>query len=343
MRAVLLAAGKGTRMQGLCDALPKPLLPIANRPALAHTIGQFEAAGVTHALLVIGHQASQVRAALGARCGGVRLSYIVQSDPKGTGQATALAEEFAAGEPFLMMFGDIVTSRRHAAEILRIWHDERPDAILAVRYFRDPASGGAVYVENCRVTRIVEKPTPGETTTHYINAGIFAFPPAIFDRLRRVGLSPRGEYELTDAIRMLLDEGLRVRAYDLPGFWVNLTDPATYLEAQRELLAELAPPLPSVPSGVAIEPPVVLGSGCSLAPCSIGPNVSIGEGCTIGAGSALRDAIVLAGATIGPGAAVESAVVGLGATVAPGARLGADPTGRPAVILHGGVTSSFGT
>jgi NDP-sugar pyrophosphorylase family protein len=334
MKAVLLAAGKGTRMQGLCDALPKPLLPIANRPALVHTIGQFEAAGASELLLVVGHQAQEVRDALGERCGGVRLSYVVQSDPRGTGQATALAEEFAAGQPFLMMFGDIVTSRRHAPEILRIYADERPDAIMAVRYFRDPASGGAVYLDGTRVTRIVEKPRPGETTTHYINAGLFVFPPAIFDRLRRVGLSPRGEYELTDAIRMLLDDGLRVRAYDLPGFWVNLTDPASYLEAQRELLAEIALPTPTVPSGVVLEPPVAMGAACELAPCRIGPNVSIGARCAVGAGAALRNAIVMDGASIGQGAVLDSAIVGLGATVAPGSRLTADASGRPAVLLH---------
>mgnify|MGYP000689969279 CR=1 FL=1 len=309
MKAVLLAAGKGTRMQGLCDALPKPLLPIANVPAIAHTLGQLETAGVGDALLVVGHQAERVREALGPRCGGVSLSYVVQNDPKGTGQATALAEDFAAGEPFLMMFGDIVTSRRHAAAMLGLYAEERPDAVLAVRYFRDPASGGAVYVEAGCVTRIVEKPRPGETTTHHINAGIFIFPPAIFDRLRRITLSPRGEYELTDAIRMLLEEGMRVRAYDLPGFWVNLTDPATYLEAQRELLGELAPPPPRVPEGVEIAPPVVIGAGCSLGPCRIGPHVSIGDGCTIGAGAVVRNAVVMSGVAIGPGAVIESAIL----------------------------------
>jgi len=324
MKAVLLAAGKGTRMRGLCDALPKPLLPVANRPALVHTIGQFEAAGVRDVLLVVGHQAEQVRAALGFRCGQVRLSYIVQSHPKGTGHAAALAKDFAAGEPFLLMFGDIVTSRRHAADIVGLYEAERPDAVLAVRWFRDPASGGAVYVEGGRVARIVERPKPGDTTTHYINAGIFVFPPLIFDRLRRVPLSPRGEYELTDAIRMLLDEGLDVRAYDLPRFWVNLTDPATYLEAQRELLGEMG-----------LDPPVAVAEGCSVGDCRIGPNASIGDGCAVGDGAVVRDAVVMSGATIGQGAVVEHAVVGLNATVGPGARL-VGTAEQPAVLLHGG-------
>ena len=333
MKAVLLAAGKGTRMQGLCDDLPKPLLPIAGRPVLAHTIEQLEAAGVTDALLVIGHQAPLVRSALGQRCGGVRLQYIVQSDPKGTGQATALAEEFAAGEPFLMMFGDIATSRHHASGIVRMHAEERPDAVLAVRYFRDPASGGAVYVDGGRVVRIVERPKPGETTTHYINAGIFVFPPAIFDLLRQVEVSPRGEYELTDAIRALVDGGATVRAYGLEHFWVNVTDPATYLEAQRELLAEMPCPAPEVPPGVKLAAPVAIGSRCQLAPCSLGPNASLGDGCAVGAGAQVRDAIVMAGATVGEGAVVQSAVVGLGGHVAAGSRLVGQP-GGPAAVLH---------
>ena len=85
MRAVILAAGKGTRMQGLCDALPKPVLPIANRPILGHTLEQVESAGIHEALLVVGHGADQVRQALGSAWGRVALHYVVQHDPKGTG------------------------------------------------------------------------------------------------------------------------------------------------------------------------------------------------------------------------------------------------------------------
>jgi len=335
MKAIILAAGKGTRMQGLCDDLPKPLLPFANRPLLAHTIAQLEAAGVAETLVVIGHQARLIRNALGERCGGVRLHYVVQEDPKGTGQATALAEELAAGEPFLMLFGDIVTSRRHVPDLVRIYNEERPAALLSVRYFHDPASGGAVYVEDDRVVRIVERPEPGATTTHYINAGIFVLPPAIFELLRRVEPSPRGEYELTDALRMLIQSGATMRAYDLQGFWVNVTDPADYLEAHRELLAESECPPPDVPEDVVATGPVAVGMGCRLAPCRLGPSVSIGDACTIGAGARIQDAVVMAGATIGAGARVRTAVVGLSARVADGSQLIGDPEGQAAVVHHG--------
>lgn len=335
MKAVILAAGKGTRMEGLCDALPKPLLPIANQPLLAHTLGQMEAGGVTEALLVIGHQAQLVRMALGPECGGIALDYVVQSNPKGTGEATALAEEFAAGEPFLMMFGDIATSGIHVPEIVGIYRDEQPAAILSVRYFRDPASGGAVYVDGTRVERIVERPQPGETTTHYINAGIFVFPPKIFDLLRQVPLSPRGEYELTDALAMLIDGGGTVRAYDLQHFWVNVTDPAAYLEAQRELFEEGRCPASAAPRGVELDRPVALGDRCRLGPCRVGPHVSIGDGCTVGEGAVVRDSILMTGARVGAGAVVESAVVGLGGTVGDGVKLIGDPDGRAAVVMHG--------
>ncbi|MFW6162944.1 MAG: sugar phosphate nucleotidyltransferase [Planctomycetota bacterium] len=335
MKAAILAAGKGTRMRGLCDELPKPLLPVANQPLLAHTIGQMEQAGVDEVLLVIGHQAHLIRSTLGRRCGGVALDYVVQEDPRGTGQATALIEAFAAGEPFLMMFGDILTSARHLPDIAGIYAEERPSAILSVRYFRDPASGGAVYIEGQRVTRIVERPQPGETTTHYINAGIFVFPPLIFDLLRQVDLSPRGEYELTDAIRMLLERGGTVRAYDLKGFWVNVTDPATYLEAQAALLRERECPQPEAPRAVAVDPPVVVGANCRLEACRLGPNVSVGDACAVGEGAEVRDAIVMAGASVGAGARVDTAVVGLGAAVGDGVHVVGDPDGEAATVMHG--------
>jgi len=335
MKAVILAAGKGTRMQGLCDELPKPLLPVGNRPILSYTLAQVEASGIDEALLVVGHRAEQVRDTLGAACGRVALRYVVQSDPKGTGQATALAEEFAAGEPFLLMFGDIVTSARHLPDITRIYADERPAAILSVRYFRDPASGGAVYVDGSRVERIVERPSPGDTTTHYINAGIFVFPPAIFDLLRQVGLSPRGEYELTDAIRLLIEGGGIVRAYDLEKFWINVTDPANYLEAQHEFFAETPPPAAALAAGVQAQGAVVVAADSTLHECALGPNVSIGSGCSIGPGSIVREAVVMDGAQVGAGARVEGAVVGLGAQVSPGAVLVGEPGGRAAVVGHG--------
>jgi len=334
-KAVVLAAGKGTRMRGLCDELPKPLLPIANRPVLLHTISHLERAGVRRVLLVIGHQAHIIRNALGEKAGGVSLSYVVQHDPKGTGQATALAEEFVAREPFLMLFGDIVTSREVFADVVGIYARERPEAILSVRYFRDPASGGAVYLDGDRVEKIVERPEPGATATHYINAGVFVFPPEIFALLRRVEVSPRGEYELTDAIRMLLEKGARVRAYDIERFWVNLTDPASYLEAQRELCAEEPPAAPEVPGGVRLDGPVVVGQGCRLGACRLGPNVSIGNHCAIGPGAVVRDAVVMDGAQIGSGARVEHAVVGLGAEVFDGSELVGEPEGDAAFILHG--------
>ncbi len=336
MKAVVLAAGKGTRMQGLCDDLPKPLLPVANRPLLEHTLRQCADAGVDSALLVVGHRQEQVRETLGPRCAGVDLDYVVQEHPKGTGQAAALGEEFAAGEPFLLMFGDIVTSGRHLPGIVRVYQSERPAAVLSVRYVPDPASGGAVYVKDERVVRIVERPKPGETQTHYINAGIFVFPPEIFELLRSVEVSPRGEYELTDAIRMLIDGGKTVRAFNLDGFWVNVTDPAAYLEAQRELLGEIDPPAPDVPFEVRVEKRVVIGDGCTLRACAVGPNVSIGSGCTIGPGARVSDAVVMDGARLGAGARVERAVVGRDAHVGDGSELVGSSDGEAAFVGHGG-------
>jgi len=336
MKAVILAAGKGTRMTGLCDELPKPLLPVVNRPILAHTIAQLESAGVDDALVVIGHQAQMMRSVLGDRRGNVRLHYIEQTDPKGTGQAAALAETFVDGEPFIMLFGDIVTSRHEVPEIVEVYTEEKPAAILSVRYFRDPASGGAVYLEGNRVDRIVERPKRGAPKTHYINAGIFVFPPQIFDLLRQVDLSPRGEYELTDAIRMLLDAGQVVRAFDLRRFWVNVTDPTAYLEAQRELFGEWEWQIPDVPADVAIRQPAILGHGAQARKgAQIGPNVGIGDLCTIGAGAHVHDAIIMTGAEIGDGAIVEHAVVGMGTRLEHGARLVGDPEGKAAVAHHG--------
>lgn len=221
--AVVLAAGRGTRLQEVTRDLPKPLLPLHAKPLVEHVLDSLRAAGFGRFLMVVGYRHELFY----ARFAGDRSIHFALQDPvDGTGSAARLAESFAAQSPFLLIFGDILAS---PADIRSVWErllgDERAAAVIAVKEVDDPWQGAAVYETEGVVSEIIEKPPFGTSTTKWNSAGIFAFRPAVFQALKRIGKSPRGEYELTDALRVLLQEGLRVLAQPLQHAWRDVGRP----------------------------------------------------------------------------------------------------------------------
>ncbi|MCS7023246.1 MAG: sugar phosphate nucleotidyltransferase [Bryobacteraceae bacterium] len=232
-KAVVLAAGKGRRMAELTRTLPKPLLSVAGRPLLHHVLEGLRQAGIEQMATVIGHCGEQIRDSLAG--GPWPVTLIEQQEVDGTGSATLLAREFVAGEPFLLTFGDILAPAqdyRGAAAALA----PGVCAVLGVHPVDDPHRGAAVYEEQGRVWRIVEKPAPGSSTTHWNSAGIYAFTPEIFSYLEHIPRSPRGEYELTSAIESMLAAGREVRIYVLTGYWLDVGRPEDLQAAEALLL-----------------------------------------------------------------------------------------------------------
>lgn len=229
--AVVLAAGRGTRMQPLSGDLPKPLLPLHGRPLVAHVLDSLREAGFLKFLLVVGYRAELFYARFASDSA---VHYALQDPVDGTGSAALLARKFAQNVPFLLIFGDILAD---PADLRGLWArllaDPAAEAVLAVKHVDDPYQGAAVYVNEGRVTRIVEKPPRGESTTNWNSAGIFAFRPSIFAELERLPLSMRGEYEITEAIVQLLRRGARVLAHPLEGEWRDVGRPEDFDEALR--------------------------------------------------------------------------------------------------------------
>lgn len=221
---MVLAAGRGTRMQSLTDDCPKPMLPLDARPMLAHQMERFADAGIERVCVVIGYKGHMVREYFDAHPPeGVDLHYVVQANQNGTGSAALLARDFTAGGSFLMTFGDILVD----AEVYRSLYALAPEAevVLSVKTVDDPYRGGAVYLSGNRVVRIIEKPPKGTSTTKYTSAGIYVFDTGIFDRLARLRPSRRGEYEITDAIQAAVVDGDRVLSHEVSGFWRDVGRP----------------------------------------------------------------------------------------------------------------------
>ena len=229
-KAVLLAAGRGTRMRELTLDLPKPMLLVRGRPILDYIVEGLHAAGIEEILIVVGYRADVVTDHFGDGAGhGVRVSYTTQITQDGTGRVVELAKEFAGNDGFILSYGDILIDPSNYRVLTAPSTEE---AIVTVKYSADVSKGGAVFVnEAFDLIDLREKPKPGEPTSPWYNAGVYFFRPSIFEFTARLQKSVRGEYELTDAIRDLAMSGRRVRAYELSGNWADVRDP--------EVLAEL--------------------------------------------------------------------------------------------------------
>lgn len=231
-KAVILAAGKGTRMKELTDEIPKPMLEVRGKPILLHIVEGLKAAGVTDFCIIVGYRAEVVRGFFGDGSKfGVRVSYATQVVQDGTGRVVELAKDFAGSDPFVLSYGDILINPANYARLTDIGDAE---GIVTVKHNEgEMAKGGCVVVnERFELTDLIEKPA-GPAPSPWYNAGVYAFCPSIFDFTARLKLSPRGEYELTDAIRDLARSGKTVRVLELSGDWADVRDPGVLADLNR--------------------------------------------------------------------------------------------------------------
>jgi dTDP-glucose pyrophosphorylase len=223
-KAVLLAAGKGTRMKELTNDLPKPMLEVRGKPILLHILEGLKAAGVTDFCIIVGYRADVVREFFedGSKFG-VRITYATQVVQDGTGRVVELAKDFAGDDAFILSYGDILI---RPANYVRLTDLSGAEGIVTVKHNEgEIAKGGCVVVnDRFELTNLIEKPD-GPAPSPWYNAGVYAFRPSIFDFTARLKLSPRGEYELTDAIRDLAQSGKTVRVIELAGEWADVRDP----------------------------------------------------------------------------------------------------------------------
>jgi len=234
-KAILLAAGRGTRLGALTDTTPKPLLVVSGRPIIVHILDGLHRAGVDDVLIVTGHLGDVIERELGNGAhSGMRIEYARQRELDGTARALALGREFVAGERFFFGWGDILVRPENYRRVIRAAWDEDFAAVLAVNDVDDPAIGAAVYVDEAfGVERIVEKPAPGTSSTRWNNAGFGVLGPTIWPVLAALAVSPRGEYELPQAIAALVASGTAVRAVPVEGPWFDIGT-LEQLDAARE-------------------------------------------------------------------------------------------------------------
>ncbi len=233
-RAVVLAAGRGTRMRELTNDLPKPMIKVRGKPVLEHIVQGLRDAGVCRFLIIVGYHAETVLNFFGdGRRHNVAIEYATQTVRDGTGRVVNLARDFTGGSPFVLSYGDILIGQENYKRVVDLSEDV--ESVITVTRGEDVSKGGAVFVnEQMELVDLREKSQPGEVqgwselsqhAVPFYNAGLYAFRPSIFKFIANLEPSPRGEYELTDAIRDLARSGRKVRALELTGEWADVRDP----------------------------------------------------------------------------------------------------------------------
>lgn len=248
MKAVILAAGKGTRMKELTNEVPKPMLRVEGKPILEHIVGGILSAGVKEIFIVTGYRAEAIEDHFGdgARWG-ARISYGRQPVQDGTGKAPEVAKNFIAVSPFILTYGDILVKPETYAQMIHRFNEGYFSGVITVTRGEDVTKGGLNFFDDkfC-LSRLVEKPSATQIeelrTTGWLkpgapawyNAGIYIFKPSLFEFTAKLEKSPRGEYELTDAISALITAGHVLAGLEIQGRWVDVRDPEVLAALERQ-------------------------------------------------------------------------------------------------------------
>jgi mannose-1-phosphate guanylyltransferase len=281
--AVILVGGQGTRLRPLTEWLPKPMLPIANRPFLEHQIDHLRAHGINRVILSCGYMPDAIQAHFGDR-----LEYVVEDHPLGTGGAI---ENAARGlhETFVVCNGDILTELDLTA-MIAFHRSRRAQATIALHQVDDPSRYGLVRTdERGAVSAFIEKPEPGESDVDTINAGTYVMEPGVL-RLIAPGATVSVEREV---FPRLVGDGLYARVD--PGSWIDIGTPDTYLAAN----------LQQMPDGGLVDPTASVEAGAVIKDSVVGP------GARVGAGAVVERSVLLPGARVTGGMVVEERVVGM--------------------------------
>lgn len=251
MKAVILAAGKGTRMKELTNEVPKPMLRVHGKPILEHILSGLLSAGIREVFIVTGYKAEVIENHFGdGSKWNARIAYGRQLVQDGTGKAPELAKEFVGSDNFLLTYGDILVKPETYSQMVTRFGQDNFGGVITVTGSQDVTQGGLNFFDSrfC-LTKLVEKPSkeqieqlrqegslkPGDTA--WYNAGIYIFRPVVFEFTAKLQKSPRGEYELTDAVNALVAAGHAMAGMEIPGRWVDVRDPGVLAELEKETAA----------------------------------------------------------------------------------------------------------
>jgi UDP-N-acetylglucosamine diphosphorylase/glucosamine-1-phosphate N-acetyltransferase len=306
MKGVLLTAGEGTRMRPLTLTRPKTMLQVGGKPILQYNLEALRDAGIKDIIMVVGYKKEAIEDYFeDGSSFGVNIDYITQEKRLGTAHAINSARDMIDDE-FIVLNGDIIVDPELIVDLIAKYESEETSSILMLTEVEDPSSFGVVEIENDIIKNIIEKPAPGEAPSNLINAGIYLFDKTIFDAIDSTEKSERGEYEITDSLKIQMSENKIVRGLKSNNKWIDVGRPWELLNVNEHFISEMEEDIQGeIEEGVTIHGKIILGKNSIIRSGTyiLGP-VFIGEGCDIGPNSYLRKYTYL-GNNVNVGNAVE--------------------------------------
>jgi glucose-1-phosphate thymidylyltransferase len=307
MKGVVLAGGRATRLRPITHTMTKHLIPLANKPILFYGLEALAAAGIRDAAIIVGRAhpdypgsldtSREVMEAVGdGSRWGMSVSYIEQDAPRGIAHAVLLARDFVGDDAFVTFLGDNFLAGG-IQDFVREFEQTRPNALILLCRVPNPQDFGVAVLDGDRVVKLVEKPK--EHLSDLALVGVYLFDHTIFDSIRRLKPSWRGELEITDAIQGLVDAGLSVRSHTVKGWWKDTGTLQDLLEANRLVLDTLETRIEGeveidsqilghavVEHGAhvkasVLQGPVIVGQGSRIIGAIVGPYVSVHQNVTI--------------------------------------------------------------
>ena len=314
LKGLILAGGLGTRLRPLTHTGAKQLIPLANKPVLEYCIEDLRDTGIEDIGIVVGYSPERIKSVTdtigdGSRWG-LNIRYIEQDAPRGIAHAILCAEDFVEGTPFVAYLGDNILNKG-IAPYVQMFSSEQVDAGLLLATVDDPrAYGVAEFDGSGRIIDVHEKPTDPPSDSVVI--GVYYFSPRVFQIIRQAKPSSRGEYEISDTLRVLVKSGnYKVRTANVEGWWDDTGSAEAILRANHLVMTDLqarrngtveegARLIGSVAVGdgtiirkrSVIRGPVIIGSNCDIGPTYLGPYTSVGDNCTIKGGEIESSIIV---------------------------------------------------
>ncbi len=324
MKALVLSGGHGTRLRPLTYSQQKQLIPVANKPVLFYAIEDVIEAGAEEVGIIVGPNKEQVIEAVKSVDWDVPVEFIYQGDPKGLAHAILVAEEFLSDDDFVMYLGDNILKEgivNHAKKFREL----NPDSLILLTQVDEPQRFGVAELDDRgKVVRLVEKPK--HPPSNYALVGIYFFKPVIVEACKNIKPSWRNELEITDAIQWLIDNGYRVEASVVEGWWKDTGKPEDILEANRLVLDDIKTKVEGnivnsrisgrivVEEGALIENsvvkgPCVIGKNAKISCSYIGPYTSVGDECVIEE-TEIEDSVIMEKTTIRRAGRIVESLIG---------------------------------
>jgi len=334
MKGVILHGGFGTKLRPLTHTGPKQLIPVANKPISQYVLEDLKNSGITKIAIVLGnvYQEKVKEHYEDGQKFGVSIQYIQQDEPKGIAHAVSLCKEYVKNEPFIVYLGDNLI-KGGISTFAKKFGSSKDDAMVLLCQVKNPQRFGVAKIDkNGKLVQLIEKPK--EPPSNYALTGIYFFKPPIFEMIKRLKPSWRGELEITDAIQLLLENGYNVSYQIVQGWWKDTGTPEDILEANRLVLDELKPKIKgkienecSVQGRVAIgknslikenaliRGPVIIGENTTIeANVYIGPYTSIGNNCAIKKGE-IENSIIMDNCAININERITDSIIAPGSEI----------------------------